>query len=282
MTVRDANGKILRLSPSMLATAGKCGMQVKWFYLERLRRPPGFVQELGKAYHAEALGDRELALSFGLECEIEELRQNLTDRLRKVMPEIPDNDDVIAAEGGKEEAYARVQERGFGLLDEYDKDRSRFNGEAYELEFSVPFAGETLHGFIDIDVEPTKFKDVKTRDLSKPYARRISQPQVSESLQFRSYSAAKMILSGEPVQHVEALYAYTLKKGAAIETMEAVHGMESHRATEDFAYRLYRAIESDSLLPVDKSSQNAWVCSAKFCGAWEEICPFGRRSQVSV
>jgi hypothetical protein len=279
--------KLDHLSPSLLKTAGKCGMQVYYFWVEKLKLAPGIAKSFGTSFHKATLDlDQAHKIATGAYRPIEELKQAFTDDFRAVIPECEDNDPEAERFGGKDQAYVVYQKQGLHLLDAYNVDRSILNGRAVEVAFSIPFADTKLDGRIDVDVSDTLFKDVKTKDMTRKYAKKATEKDYGNDRQFDAYAAAKWKMSGQEAQDTTAVMSYITGNGGILQEIKTPRTIEDHKRTEELAYRVNQMIEKDVYLPVDKGSAAGWVCSAKYCGAYLPRpgfagCPFGARGRVS-
>jgi hypothetical protein len=279
--MNDINGKPIFLSPSMLSRP--CALQNKWFTVYRMKLMPGFFRAVGHAFHHVALRlDQPNFNKTGLWLPKEQLQDEATDSIKEESKEIPDTDDVVLEQGSHDKAYAKAQNMALATIDAYDTDRTVLAGRAHESRFELPFAGEKIKGYLDVDVDDAQFKDLKTRDLSRKGSRRKPQSYADEDRQFSGYAAVKAKLTGRPLQRLSVIMAYNTKDGVEIEPLHSARVAEQHAATEQYAHDLYRAMETDTLLPVDKSGPGGWCCSEKWCGAWDSVCPYGRRSVVSI
>jgi len=279
------------VTPSMLSAAGRCLMQVYWFHIMKLRLRPGLAREHGRGIHKQLLDiDRKSFIETGKYRPIEELKEGFSVDLQHILPEISDSDEDIQRFGGPREALSHYEKSGLEIFDKYNEDRSVTEARDVEKEFEVECADTTMRGRFDLVMSDTQTGDIKTRDLSKKGARDRNEKELNDA-QVQSYAFANARLTKEPNQCVDIIKVLTTKGEPIIRPVKLpIFTERSHEAIEEKAYRLHKIIKADAFFPVEKSSQNGWVCQEKYCGAWKafnrdddfEGCPFGERSQVSV
>jgi hypothetical protein len=280
------------ITPSMLVTAGRCMMQIPYFHLMGLKMMPGLARETGKGLDTQLLDvDRKSFIETGQYKDINELKEGFHNGIESVISDIPDSDDVIEQYGGTTKAFNETIRNGFELLDKYNEDRSVTEASKVQESFEIPIADTTLRGRFDMDVNNTTTADLKYRNLAKKGARRPNPDDLSASAQFKAYAYAKSVMTKEPEQCVDVVHAWATREGPVVFRQQLpVFTEVSHNDIEEKAYRLHKIIQADAFYPVDKSSQNGWVCQEKYCGAWKAYnrtddfkgCPFGERSRVSV
>ena len=280
----------INVHPSGLATFAKCGLQYEFFWLKRLKIPPGIAQEYGTSMHTTLIDtDQAHRIKTGGYLPIESLKETFAQEFdRRILETDPFDRDAVEL-GGHAKARDVLQRWGFASIEEYNKNRSVLNGRAVEVPFKIPYGEGTLEGRIDIDVSPSEFKDLKTRDLSRPRAKRIQPSAVAYSIQYAAYAAAKAQMEKEPEIKVSQVTLYKREKPIPLEEISVTRGPANHEAAEEYAATVQRAIAAGIFLPVDKSSTNAWVCQSRYCGAWSSTlpdgskgCPFGERASVSI
>lgn len=277
------------LRPSMLVTAGRCMMQLKFSYLENRKIPPGIAVTFGKAIHKTVLEvDQQSRIDGKGYRPLSELKEAFHADFQKEFEFVDPADPDALRLGGHEEAFNGYTLQGLGLLERYNEDRDRIAGRAVEAPIVVPFADTELRGTLDVDVDDVSFLDIKTRDFSKKGAKRQTLSNVQYRRQYQAYSAAKAKLTGKVDQYVNESNWYKCDK-PFIEGLQVTNGPAQHEYIEAVALEVNKSINAGSFPPVDKSSQMAWVCTAKFCGYYPETlpdgskgCPFGQRGSVSV
>ncbi len=280
----------------MLSTASRCQMQILWFHVERLRLPPGFADEYGKAFEKQVLAvDQTHKLATGAYLPIEALKEGIVSHMQAKAHEIKADDEDVALYGGLNEATGAYCDAGVVAMDKYNENREAFGGGSspadIQYEFNVPIADTRLIGRMDIHAGASWTKDVKTRSLVKKRAKRRTQVQVDYDDQFLAYAFANAQESGNQNQTVEALYVYRHPNTTTIEPLQTTKKEEAYDILEEKAFRLHKMLQSGSFYPVDPSGPNGWVCQEKYCGAWRAGwnrsdgfagCPFGQRAQVAI
>jgi len=280
----------VNVHPSGLATFAKCGKMYEFFWVRNLKAPPGIAQTYGTSMHTTLIdGDQANRIRTGRYLPVEHLKENFAAEFdRRILETDPFDRDAVEL-GGHAKARDVLQRWGFASIEEYNKNRDVLSGRAVEVPFKIPYGEGTLEGRIDIDVSPSEFKDLKTRDLSRPRAKRISPSAVAYSIQYAAYAAAKARMEKEPEIRVSQVTLYKREKPIPLEEISVTRGPANHEAAEEYAATVQRAIAAGIFLPVDKSSTNAWVCQSRYCGAFQDPlpdgsrgCPFGSRASVSI
>ena len=233
--------------------------------------------------------DQANRIRTGSYLPIENLKETFaTEFDRRILETDPFDRDAVEL-GGHAKARDVLQRWGFASIEEYNKNRDVLSGRAVEVPFRIPFGEGELEGRIDIDVSASAFKDLKTRDLSRPRAKRISPSAVAYSIQYASYAAAKAKIEKEPEISVSQVTLYKREKPIPLEEITVTRGPLNHEAAEEYAAIVQRSIAAGIFPPVDRSSTNAWVCSKRFCGFWSSTlpdgskgCMFGERGSVAV
>ena len=128
-----------------------------------------------------------------------------------------------------------------------------------------------LAGVIDIDTGDA-LRDTKTSSKSP------SKSAAANSLQLGLYSLAKETLDGAPPKETSLDYLVALKTAPKFVRCVA----PSNPFTIDSILRRveswHRMIESGVFAPCDPSE---WVCSAKWCGYYNDVCPYGRKGRIT-
>ncbi len=277
------------LRPSLLGAWGRCPMQVKHFYIDQRRVAPGIAVTFGKAIHKTVLDLDQTSRIKGTGYRpISELKEFFHNDFQKEFEFVDPSDPDALRLGGHEAAFGQYTDHGVLLLERYNEDRSVYAGRSVESSIEVPFADTLLRGTLDVDLDDVSFLDIKTRDFSKKGAKRQSLSNIQYRRQYQAYSAAKAKLSGKVDQYVNEANWYKCDK-PFIKVQQVTNGAAQHEYIENVAAEINKSINAGSFPPVDKSSQQAWVCSAKFCGVWASTlpdgsagCQFGERGSVSV
>jgi hypothetical protein len=289
------------LRPSLLVAWGKCPQMVLHFYVNNRRVPPGIAVTFGKAIHKTVLEhDQQNRIDGKGYRPISDLKEFFHHDFQKEFEFVDPLDSDAVRLGGHEKAFGTYTDQGIGLLERYNENRDVVAGRSVEHPIEVPFADTILKGTMDVDVDDVSFIDIKTRDFTTKtylrgngtYGKSSPKKQTSSNVQYRrqyqAYSAAKAKLTGKTDQYVAESNWYKCDK-PFIEQTQIVNGPEQHLYIENVAAEINKSINAGSFPPVDKSSQMAWVCSAKFCGLWKKDqvdggagCQFGERGSVSI
>jgi CRISPR/Cas system-associated exonuclease Cas4 (RecB family) len=277
------------LRPSVLVAWGKCPKQVEYFYVQGRRVPPGIAVTFGKSIHKTVLDlDQQSRIDGKGYRSVSELKEFFHDDFQKEFEFVDAADPDALRLGGHEAAFGQYTDQGVLLLERYNEKRDAYAGRSVESVIEVPFADTVLRGTLDVDFDDSSFLDIKTRDFSKKGAKRQSLSNIQYRRQYQAYSAAKAKLTGKVDQYVSEANWYKCDK-PFIEVQQVTNGPAQHEYIENVAAEINKSINAGAFPPVDKSSQQAWVCSARFCGMWpstlpdgSEGCPFGQRGAVSV
>jgi hypothetical protein len=271
------------LTPSLMDSMGKCPQQAYYAHIEKIKMPPGIALVTGTAYH-EIILERDHAerIRTGSYLPISQVVEELSDKIRNSIEGIELQGEDLERYGTRDKAYTAEQKMAGAMLDLYNTNRDVLRPTVVELPFEVEFADTVLAGRFDSVVSPKTSEDLKTKDISKPRARKPREENLIESAQFQSYAAARAKMTGDPNQTVRAVYFEKHPTAPAIEPFDLKFGEESHNAIEERAYRVHKIIQAGAFLPVDKSSQNGWICDTKWCGYYEDICPFGKKARVQA
>lgn len=280
----------VNVHPSGLATFAKCSKMYEYAWVKRLKIPPGVAQEYGTSMHTTLIdGDQANRIRTGSYLPLESLKETFaTEFDRRILETDPFDRDAIEM-GGHAKARDVLQKWAFASIEEYNKNRDVLSGRAVEVPFKIPFGDGELEGRIDIDVSASAFKDLKTRDLSRPRARKVTPSAVAYSIQYAAYAAAKARIEKEPEITLSQVTLYKREKPVPLEEITVTRGPMNHEATEEYAAVVQRAIAAGIFPPVDRSSTNAWICSKRFCGFFSATlpdgskgCPWGERASVSI
>lgn len=278
-----------KVTPSLLKTWGKCARQVWYGHILRIKAPPGIAQSFGTSLHKTLIeGDQANRILTGAYLPIGQLQEDFSkDFDERIIETDPFDRDAVDM-GGHVAARDTLQRWGLKAIDKYNENRDLLSARAVEQPFSIPFGDGWLEGRFDLDVSPNVFKDLKTRDLSRPRSRKVGAPEVQHDHQFAAYAAAKARLEKEPVVGYSQVTIYK-REAPLIEEVPAARGPAQHEAIELYAQEVQKSIQAGAFPPVDKSTTNGWVCQQRYCG-WHAAtlpdgspgCPWGARSQVQV
>jgi hypothetical protein len=258
-------------------------MRAYYFYVEKLRLPPGIATEFGSAVHRTILErDQKVKIRTGSYEPIEKLKECLYDDLEQSSRVVNPDDPEILDLGGVAKAFGVYSDTGMSMLDKYNENRDLLSGRAVETEIIGELGGVTVIGHLDVDVSDNRILDLKTRDLTRRGSRRRTPEQVHTDYQYSTYAALKAQKTGEQDQFVDEVNAYKKNPVPDFEVVKSWRGERQHEVLESVVANLSEVFKQGLMLPVDKGSTNGWVCSQKWCGAWESVCPYGKRSQVSV
>lgn len=127
--------------------------------------------------------------------------------------------------------------------------------------------------------EITGFIDVQEADRIRDYKITSKSPgadTANTSLQLTMYSMAATALDGKTPSELVLDHVVTLKAPKVV-TQTTSRSNIDHEQMLDRIAAMHFAIEAGVFCPTDPSN---WVCSDRWCGYWNDHCPYGRRGRV--
>ena len=260
-------------SVSQMNTFWRCAIQYYWRYPMGLKVPPGVTLIIGKGGHKSVESNLNAKKDNGV-----------------LLPESDVLDiaaEAVNAEWDKEPPRLSPEEQTEGEKNVRGKavDRavllSRLHhckvapdiiptGVEREWRLEIPHLSVDLVGIIDV-CEPDRIRDTKFKSKSP------TAGEVDGSLQFTAYHLARKVIDGVDCK---------LQMDALVSTKEAKYvPMPTTRTVADHQDLLNRlcvmqeAIEKGVFLPCQRDS---WACSEKWCGYFNDVCPYGRKGRERV
>ena len=270
-------GKKPALHQSVLAGLSKCSMQVYFRYVEGRKVPPGIALLVGTATHAAA----DMALVNKAKKEdplpVEALQEKARDTLlAQVKGEgvVLDAEDGESVEGGVDEAV--------GLVRCYHREvlpvRTPASPAHVERRLRAVLEGFPfdLEGTIDLQEADGSLRDLKTS------AREPAEDAAIGNVQLDAYALLSSVADGKMPTRLglDTVVKAQKKRGPRFVPRHA----PPPASFEHVVLRLEAAakvFETGSFYPVDPKGPSGWACSAKWCGYWQDVCPFGRRSRTT-
>lgn len=262
-----------RISASFLGTLARCGMQAYFSFVERIFQPPGVALVVGKAVHASAAADLTNKIEHGQLL----FTDHVLDRAATIFDaewegEEPELTEEERSEG-RQAVRGRAKDEAIALSClHHDDVAPKLDPIGVERRFDIEIRGFPLDlsGYRDVD-EPACTRDIKTAGKTP------AATAAENSVQLEVYALSRKVFDGKEVSTVALDYLVKTKKPKAVTVTAA--------APSDFAPLFQRieaaakVIETGAFYPTDPDS---WVCSKRFCGYWQDHCPYGRRRRVQV
>lgn len=262
-------------------------MQWSIFSAGGAKSPPDFALESKKLTHEIILEDD---LGYKIQHKANRANSELAEIHRakiesKVMPLAKEDPNLeTPADKAVEE-----ETRYFGsILTETESFRREVEPVAVEQSLQFDIGGVPVSCRLDLisdEVFSQRVEDLKRQGAAPPIG------SAATSRQLVTYAI------GTKIPHVGLVAVVENKKPKIVRDTGEVSPGEIGRVTRQYqvaAAQISRAMETGDFMPVDHGDkQKAWICSAKYCGAWRigarawntgELieCPFGERSRVAT
>lgn len=257
------------LHQSQISAYLRCGMQYYWRYVQDLIAPPSVALIRGTATHTAVDKNLEHKRDHGRLLDADAV----ADIARDSVNEEWERGEVLIDEDSTPKKAQGETVDGAVRLATFHHETHADSLEPVYIErpfrFGSPALAVDLQGTIDLQ-EPTRLRDLKT--AAKTPAATVAE----NSLQLTMYSMAAKVLDGvAPVSlHLDTLV--DLKKGPSLVIQSTTRGPEDWQSLLHRVNTMNDAIEKGVFLPTNPDN---WVCSKRFCGYWNDICPFGRANR---
>lgn len=256
------------LSATQVGDLRLCGLRYKIFTAEGHVSPPDFALEVKRKTHESLLDfDLQHKVDTGKNREPEEVVEYFDRSLRSAAEEIEEKGDA-----GKETDYFQK------IVNETRPFQEAVNPVSIEKEFNIDVGGVPVTGRIDI-VNTDNVLDYKRRAQAYP------KGYAAKSLQMVTYAVAERKYDVGTMTIVETARPRLEPDLGHVQEGDISRVVETYQKTAEM-------VSAGIFLPVDKGNKHtAWVCSAKYCGAWRRdakdwktgadiSCPYGERSEV--
>jgi RecB family exonuclease len=259
------------LSPSRLEMLSKCGMQYYFRYIEGRVVPPGVAMVVGTATHKSVernLGNKiQTGQLLPQDAVVEAGIDAIKNHWEGEPPALDDDEKEIGEKAVKGRAIDTVATLAKLHHQEFAPKIQPTHVERYfRLELKgFPF---DLDGFMDIQ-EATTVRDTKTS------AKSPSGDEADYSVQLSAYALAVKTVDGKLPTSVHLDYLVKTKEPKAV-PVSSTRDEEQLRSLLLRVERAATVVEKGAFYP---TSPDNWVCSKKWCGYWDSVCPFGRRSR---
>lgn len=263
-------------SQSKLGMFTRCGMQYKFRYIDGLRIPPGVALIVGTATHKAVEYDLTNKIQSGELLPLEAVQDlaALAFKANWNASEVKVDEDELAEAGSMAKVKGAASDKAVRLASlHHRKVAPSISPVHIERYFRLELKGYPfdLDGFMDVQ-EPDAVRDTKTTGKSP------SKDEADNSMQLTMYGLAFRSLEGRNPAKLILDYLVDKKEPQEV-TQTSERSDEDYRRLVMRAERAHEAIDKGVFIPTDPSN---WVCSAKWCGYWESVCPFGRRARVQV
>lgn len=251
----------------------RCGMQYYYRYEEGLAVPPGVAVIRGIGTHRAIEADLKNKIETGELLPGEQVADIARDAVNAEWEQSggPRLTDDERDEGG-DRVRGKTVDGTVRLASLYhDRVAPEVMPSAVEQEFTLklPDGLPDLRGVIDI-MAADKVADVKTVSKTPPSS------MADQSTQLTAYALAAWRLGGPENQRVE-IHALIDTNSPKELIMESVRDKADYKRFIRRVERYAEVIQNGAFLPAPEDS---WVCSSRWCGYYDHICPFGRRGRA--
>lgn len=259
-------------SVSQMNMFWRCPLQYMHRYVEGRKVPPGVIAIVGKGGHKSVEKNLSHKIQHGILLPDDAVGDIAADAVNAEWDTEPPRLSPEDASEGENIVRGRAVDRAVSLA------------KLHHVEAApniVPVAVERewrLHTPLDIDLvgiidvcEPACIRDTKFKSKSP------TQAEADGSLQFTSYHLARTVLDKLDCElRMDALVSTKTPKYISFLTTRSDL---DHR---DFLNRLWQmdnAIKKGVFMPCQRDH---WCCSEKWCGYFNDVCPYGRRARERV
>lgn len=272
-------------SVSQMNTFWKCAMQ--WYLRKTIGPVPSSAfQHMGKGGHAAIEKNLTHKIETGVllgESDVTDIaRDAVNSEWEKEPPQFSDEDkeSAITSKGAAVDKAVNLSRVHHNIVAPYIRPladvlpNGKFKGIEREWRLETPL-GVDITGVIDIcegESAGWKIRDTKFKGKSP------TAGEVAGSLQFTGYHLALSVLD----KHDCALQMDALVQTKTKRYFKAVPTARNGFDHQDFLNRLWlmqEAIRKGVFLPCQRDH---WACSEKWCGYFNDDCPYGRKGRERV
>lgn len=257
------------LHQSQITAYLRCGMQYFFRYVEDRIAPPSVALIRGTATHTAVdcnlIHKRDHGQLLDADAVADIARDSVNEEWERGEVLLDEDATPMTAKGDTVDGAVRLATLHHGVL------APRLEPVHVERPFRIgsPALPVDLQGTIDLQ-EPTRLRDLKTA------AKTPAASVVENSLQLTMYSMAVKTMDGVAPESLHLDTLVDLKSGPALNIQSTTRGPEDWQSLLHRINTMNSAIEKGVFLPTNPDN---WVCSKKFCGYWNDICPFGRANR---
>ena len=247
---------------------GKCAQIYEHRYVNNIRMPPGVAAHAGTGAHHGAAKNYEHLLSDGMLLPTDAVIEIAVSAFDAALEKDGAIDDSPSERGDAKDKTVRLVR-----LHSERVAPSRMPA-AVEKTFRLELGGYPIDvvGTIDLIEKNDEISDVKTSGKSP------QESIVHSSVQLSSYALAANAMAGRELSSDVAVRLDYL-----VDTKVPKHvALESSRNAIDYHNFLRRVELANQMIEAGvfpPTSPSNWVCSARWCGYYNDICPFGRRGR---
>jgi len=273
--VKSDSGRMM-LHASSLQMFSRCQVQFEFRYIQGLKRPPGIAMVVGSGTHAGIEHNMKTKLETGRLAERGEAEAKAEALIKEkfaegvALDEEEKGVDIKKLRGLAEEKARRLY--GAHHLTVAPNVKPVAVERAWVLK--MPDEPMDLQGKIDLQ-EAERLRDAKTHGAKTP--------PVGESANLiaaDAYCMAVLLTDGVLPEEFAVDHLVDTKTPKAV----THYVPKTMKDIEQFAKRLktiMASIKAGNFVPFDASIGGQWVCSKRFCGYYDSICPYAR-NPVSV
>jgi hypothetical protein len=265
---------MLRLSHSQVSQYLRCAKQYEINRIMGFSVPPGWAVVKGDALDEAVSQDLKSKMDDGKGIPESRYFEIMTTVAETRGPECDHDPDVAEAGGIAKvvDAFRHEIPKVAKVIKPWVDAR---DPAAVQEEVQADIGGYPVLGYIDLREKNEEITDVKFWTKKK-------KPQAAEdSTQLRIYGIAKKRL-GRPVGDRHLLGVYPTASRYEREDFIQKPSEEADKRMEETVSQVGKAIEAGIFPPVNLDSQLSWVCSEKYCGFWNSVCPYGRKARRLV
>lgn len=272
-------------SPTQLAMLRRCPLQYYYRYVEGLKVPPGISLLRGIAVHDAAEKNLRHKMSTGgllpKDTVADIARDSFEAQWQKEPPMLDDDEKergVDAVRGEAVDASVRL------AVVHHEQLAPTIEPEHIERGFKIEIEDGPydLLGYLDLQEalpeENERGEEVawhRVRDL-KTSRKSPAADAAAKSDQLTCYSLAVAVLDGETPRELAIDTLVDLKKEPKVVTQLTRRSDVDHQRLLDLVARAGKVVAAGNFLPADEGS---WVCSSRWCGYYDSICPHGARGR---
>ncbi len=270
-----------RISPSLLGTLSRCGMQAYFGYVKKIRQPPGVAMLTGRAAHDTIQDDLSHKIETKTLLTSEEIADNAAAYLRSEWDKEAVALDPDERAQGRKKVLGYQTDRAVRLaLLHHTEVAPKMKPLTVEERFDIRVAdcSHDISGKLDVKQGGGKAKPWREIDDTKTKGKAPPKGEVYGDVQLQLYALAVKVKEGIAPRRIGRTYLVGTKT-----TTKLVE--ERGPAPKDYTPVLRRVHAAAAMLDAGTfypCAPSDWVCQAKFCGYWESTCPFGRRARTLV
>jgi len=263
------------LHKSMLGLFDKCGMAYMFRYIEGKRIPPGTAAVVGISTHKAAAVDLTAKRDSGFLLADSQVRDVARDKLNETWQAEGVTLNLAEKFMGEKRTRGEAVDAVVALAGlHHAKLAPTISPKHIERPFTVEMQNfpVDLSGTIDLQEADGTLRDLKTTGKAP------GDDAANKSLDLTCYGLAARALDHVAPARL-ALDFLVRGKKPRLETQTTTRTEVAYRAFLMRVEAVSRAIEAGAFTPC---SPDFWMCSDKWCGYWNDVCPYGRKASVTI